>query len=127
MKKLILLMLISFSAFSQKAAFNKIKNQGDFIEYETKNGNILKIGDTLLIKYPFSGNSFNFITQGGTQTSLILTNKKIVITKIKSIGTKNSGYKIFTQFKGFGLIPIYIDYESALDTGEIHDPFISHK
>jgi hypothetical protein len=123
MKIIILFLLISHSIFSQKVIYNKIEKTGDFTEYETKSKNILKIGDTITIGYPFSGNFFTFITQGGAQTSPILSNKKVVVSKIKSVGSKNSGYKIYPIFKGFGWVPIYIDYESALETGEIKNPF----
>jgi hypothetical protein len=125
MKKIIFLLLINSSIFAQKAIYEKTKEKGDFTEYQTKEGNLLKVGDTIVIGYPFSGNFFTFITQGGAQTSPILSNKKIVISKIKSVGSKNSGYKVYPLFTGFGWVPIYIDYESALETGEIKNPFIT--
>jgi len=62
---------------------------------------------------------FTFITQGNTGCGTIISNTKNIITKIKSIGSEKRGYKIFVLFKGYGLLPIYIDYESALETGEI--------
>jgi len=125
MRKILLLLLISSPIFAQKAVYDKIKESGDFTEYETKSKNVLKIGDTLTIGYPYSGNFFTFITQGGSQTSPMLTNKKVVISKIKSVGNKNTGFKIYPLFKGYGWIPIYIDYESALETGEIKNPFVT--
>lgn len=125
MKKIILLLIISFPIFAQKAVYNKTTTKGDFTEYQTKSGDLLKVGDTIIIGYPYAGNFFTFITQGGAQTSPMLTNKKIVISKIKSVGSKSSGYKIYPLFTGFGWIPIYIDYESALETGEIKNPFIT--
>ena len=124
MKKIILLLLISYSGFSQTATYNKITASGDFTEYKSKNGGVIKIGDTITIGYPFSGNFFTFITQGGAQTSPILSNKKVVISKIKSIGKNSYGYKIYPIFKGFGWVPLYIDYEAALETGEIKNSFI---
>lgn len=118
MKKIILLLLISISGFSQKASYNKINSEGNFTEYQTKEGVILKIGDTLKIGYPRSTN-FTFITQGGENVAAFLSNAKVVVTKLKSIGNKNRGFKMYALFKGYGLVPVYIDYDSAFETGEI--------
>lgn len=119
MKLSFLLFLITFVSYSQKAIYNKIETQQDFTEYQTKENNNLKIGDTLIIGYPMSGNAFTFITQGGQMTSPILANSKVIIHKIKTIGNTKRGYKTYLLFKGYGLIPIYIDYEAALETGEL--------
>ncbi len=119
MKKVaLLLMLISFSIFGQKAIFNKINSEGNFTEYETKEGVVLKIGDTLKIGYPRNTN-FTFITQGGVPATAFLSNTKVVVTKLKSVGNKTRGFKMYALFKGYGLVPVYIDYDSAFETGEI--------
>jgi hypothetical protein len=120
MKKLaVLFILFSSVCFSQKAEYNKLKEENNYSEYFSKNKKLIKIGDTINIKYPRAGNTFTFITQGNSPTGSILSNTKIVITKIKSIGSNKRGYKIYFLFKGYGLIPVYIEYESALETGEI--------
>jgi len=121
MKKIILLLLISSSAFSQKAIYNKTNESGKFNEYQTKDGFVLKIGDTITIGYPL-GNEFTFITQGDLNGAAFLTNKKVVVSKIKSIGTSVRGYKTYALFSGYG-ISVRIDYEAALETGEIKNPF----
>jgi hypothetical protein len=54
-----------------------------------------------------------------------LSNTKVVIAKIKAIGNNIRGYKIYALFKGYGAA-VYIDYEAALETREIIDPFISN-
>lgn len=122
MKIITLSLLITFSTYSQTATYDKINKQQDFKEYISKDNLLLKIGDTLTIGYPFSGSFFTFITQGGQQTSPMLSNKKIAIKKIKTIGTKKTGFKTYFTIAGYGFVPVYIDYESALETGEIKKP-----
>lgn len=123
MKKIILLLLISFSGFSQKIIYNKVKTSGNFTEYQDKNGNILKIGDTITIGYP-KLNNFMFITQGNTPVAAFMANKKVVVSKIKSIGTKKIGYKVYMLFGGYGF-SCYVNYEAALETEEIKNNNIS--
>lgn len=116
-----LLLFVSFSAFSQKATYNKTNESGKFTEYQTKEGNVLKLGDTITIGYPL-GNNFTFITQGDLNGSASLANKRVKISKIKSIGNSIRGYKTYILFSGYG-ISVHIDYEAALETGEIKNPF----
>ncbi len=122
MKKtlLFIILLISAICFSQKVEFNKITEEGNFKEYLSKNKKVIQVGDTLNIKFPRSGNAFTFITQGNAPCGTILSNTKNIITKIKSVGTDKRGYKIFLAFKGYGLLPVFVEYESALETGEIN-------
>ena len=117
MKKILLFILISFSAFSQKAVYNNIKEPGNYTEYQTKEGSVLKIGDTIQINFPL-GQEFTFLTQGDYHCGAQLSNTKAVVTKLKSIGNKTRGYKIYAAFKGYGM-PVYIQYEEALQSGEI--------
>jgi len=44
------------------------------------------------------------------------------VDKLKTYGTKKSGYKLYAHFKGYGLIPVLIDYDTALEVGEIKNP-----
>jgi hypothetical protein len=122
MKIIILLLFVSFSAFSQKAIYNKTNESGKFNEYQTKEGFVLKIGDTITIGYPL-GKDFTFITQGDLNGRASLSNKKVKISKIKSIGNSVRGYKTYILFSGYGT-SVHIDYEAALETGEIKNPFI---
>jgi hypothetical protein len=105
MKKIIFFLFISISCFSQN---NKLS------EYKTKAGLIIYVNDSIAIAYPRLGNEFSFITQGNRSTGTIIANTKVKITKIKKINGK-----YFLEFKGYGLLPVYIEYESALETGEI--------
>lgn len=121
MKTIILFLFFSCSVFSQTAIYNKTKESGKFTEYQTKSGNILKIGDTITIGYPRREN-FTFITQGNTPAIASLSNNKVVINKIRSVGSSKTGYKTYLLFGGYGF-SVYIDYESALEVGEIKNPF----
>jgi hypothetical protein len=121
MKIAILLLLISFPIFAQKAIYNKTKEKGEFIEYQTKSGDLVKIGDTITIGFPL-GQEFTFLTQGDLHVASFLSNSKVVVKKIKSVGNQTRGFKTYMLFGGYGA-SVYIDYESALETGEIKNPF----
>lgn len=119
MRKLILFLLFTTSIFSQTADYKNLKSKGSFETYITKSGKILKVKDTIQIGLPSAGKEFVFITQGNVGAAAFLARKKVIITSIKSIGNSNTGYKIYLLFKGFGILPVYIDYENAIDVGEI--------
>ncbi|MFH6966446.1 hypothetical protein [Flavobacterium sp. FlaQc-28] len=122
MSKILLSLLFSISfCNAQTTIYNKTKAEGKFTEYQTKSGNTIKIGDTITIGYP-RGENFTFITQGNVPAASFLSNNKVAITKIRTIGNAKRGYKTYVLFGGYG-ISVYIDYESALETGEIKDPF----
>lgn len=122
MKNLILVLFFITSICSaQTAIYNKTKTEGKFTEYQTKSGNIIKIGDTITINYP-RGENFTFISQGDLKVSATLSNSKVVVSKIKLVGNPTRGYKTYVFFKGYGF-NCDIDYESALEVGEIKNPF----
>lgn len=126
MKNLILLLFfITSFCTAQTATYNKTKTTGSFKEYLTKEGHSLKIGDTIEIGYPL-GKEFTFLTQGNQPVAAFLSNNKVVVSNFKAVGSANRGFKIYALFKGYGL-PVYIDYESALETGEIKKTFSSEK
>ncbi len=118
----LILLLIFSICFSQKAEYNKLDKKASFKEYYTKNGDVLKIGDTLTIGIPTSDLGFTYISQGGQRVSNTLSNKSIIINKLKTYGAKGNGYKMYVHFKGYGLIPVLIDYDTAFDLGEIKNP-----
>lgn len=119
-KILFFLLTVSFCN-AQTTTYNKTKAEGKYIEYQTKSGDKIKVGDTIIIGYP-RGENFTFITQGNVASGAFLANNKVAITKIRTIGNAKRGYKTYLLFGGYGL-SVYIDYESALETGEIKDPF----
>ncbi len=118
----ILTLFIFFSitiTYSQTAEYGKLTSKSDYEIYLTKTGDTLKVGDTLTIGIPTSDLGFTFISQGGQRVSNTLSDKKVIVDKLKTYGTKKSGYKMYAHFKGYGLIPVLIDYDSALELGEI--------
>jgi hypothetical protein len=121
MKRIILITILFWSStiFSQTVDFKNITTEGNYTSYITKAGKEIKIGDFVEIKFPRAGNAFTFITQGNEPCGVILSNTKNKITKIKVIGNETRGYKTYLAFKGYGLLPIFIEYENALETGEI--------
>lgn len=125
MKTTILLLFFTGSIIAQTAIYNQTKEAGLFNEYQTRSGNTIKVSDTLKISVPRLQN-FTFITQANAPAGPIIANTNVVISKIRVIGNKKRGYKTYLLFGGYGLL-VYIDYESALEEGEIKDPFISNK
>ena len=112
---------VNFSfAQSDVAEYGKINRTGTFKEYLSKNGDHIKVGDSLQIGIATGPYAFTYISQG-EEGNMHPTHsgKKVKISKIHSSGRKNSGYKIFFNFKGFGLLPVTVDYETALEVGEI--------
>lgn len=118
MKYLFFTLFISFFCFSQTAKYNQITSKNNFDSYISSTGKTLKIGDTIKIGLPRT-NYFQFITQGNQPCGVQIANTKNIISAIKSIGDNKRGFKIFILFKGWGLIPVYIDYETALLANEI--------
>lgn len=117
-----LLFSINCMAQDQVAEYGKVTGNGFYTAYVSKTGDIIHEGDTLVIGKPGGEFGFFYITQGGQRVQNWLSSKKVVITQIKSYGTKKRGYTLWAQFKGYGLIPVFIDYDNALQTGEIINP-----
>lgn len=123
MKKIftIILLLIASSIFAQIAEYGKITGNEFYSSYIPKTGDRINVGDTLVIGKPLGEFGFTHITQGGQRVGNFMAGKKVVITQIKSYGKEKRGYTLWVQFKGFG-IPVFIDYDNALETGEIINP-----
>lgn len=120
MRNITLFMLFTFSiSYSQMAEYGKLINKSEYKIYLTKTKDTLKVGDTLTIGIPTSDLGFTYISQNGQRVSNTLSEKKVIVDKLKTYGTKYSGYKMYAHFKGYGLIPVLIDYDTALEVGEI--------
>lgn len=123
MKTLTIFLLFVVSiGFSQTAQYGNLDKKSEYENYMTKNGFEVKIGDTLTLGVPTSDLGFTYISQGGRRVSNTLADKKVVIDKLKTYGNKKNGYKMYAHFKGYGLFPVLIDYETALELGEIKNP-----
>jgi hypothetical protein len=120
MKILTLIFIFCFSSiYSQTAEYGKLTKKSEYKIYLTKTGDTLKVGDTLTIGIPISDLGFTYISQGGQRVSITLEDSKVVEYKLKTYRNKNNGYKLYAEFKGYGLIPVLIDYDKALELGEI--------
>lgn len=126
MKRILLLIaftLTTVAGFSQVGEYNKLtKNNQSFEEYVSKNGDVLKVGDKLTIGQALDADGFRYISQGQMKVHPTQGGKHVTIHKIKSYGKKGSGYTMWISFKGFGLLPVEIDYENALAANEIINP-----
>ncbi|MDE5418393.1 hypothetical protein L3049_10260 [Labilibaculum sp. DW002] len=124
MRQLLILLLIAQCSlcYSQNAEFGKLSKKGSFTEYLSKNGNQIKVGDTLVVGLPSANTGFNYISENGEMLSPDISGTSVVIKKLKAYGEKWKGFKIYVQVKGSGLSSVLIDYESALVTGEIKNP-----
>jgi hypothetical protein len=105
--------------FGQYAEYGKVDRKGNFYGYITKEQDTISVGDTLRIGIPSSPYGFIFLTQGGASVASWLSGNEVEIVKIESIGNEKRGFKIYFHFKGYGMMPVLIDYESALRTKEI--------
>ena len=125
MKKLTLLLtflIVALFGMAQRAEFGKITGSGNFDSYLSKTGDVIHVGDTLTIGKPTGEFSFVFITQNQERIVNSMMGKSVAISQIKSYGGKKWGLKVWILFKGFGLLPVVIDYENALEVGEIINP-----
>lgn len=120
MRKIIfvIILILSIKTFSQQNEFGQKIEEGNLEYYMSKSGHNFKPGDLLQIGLPFT-NTFVFITQGNVGVNSNLSNILVKIESIKAVKLSNGFIKIYALFKGFGVVPIYIDIESAIQTKEI--------
>jgi hypothetical protein len=109
---------------SQKIArYGEIPNgKNTFDTYIAQNGTQINVGDEITIGLPSSDDGFRFITQGGQKSADFLADRTITISQIRTYKDKRFAGQIYLQFKGYGLIPVDINYETALKAGEIIQP-----
>lgn len=126
MKYLILLSFFTFNiVLSQTAEFGKIpEGKNKYERYITKAGTVISVGDMITIGMPSSDNGFNYITQLGQKGAVFLSDRTIEVKKIKTFSDIRFQKRAYISFKGYGLALVDIDYELALKTGEIEDPFL---
>lgn len=123
MKTLTILLFFTISiSYAQKAEYENLTKKAEYEIYQTKNGFKIKVGDTLKLGVPTSDLGFTYISQNVQRVSNTLAGKNIIIDKLKTYGNKRNGFKMYAHFKGYGLLPVLIDYETALELGEIKNP-----
>lgn len=114
-----LLLCIVNISYSQVAEYNNLDKKADYKTYITKSKDTITVGSVLTIGLPYNQQQFTFITQGNQPTASFLAGNTIKITKLRALGNKTKGYKIYAYFKGYGMLPVIIDVESALLAKEI--------
>lgn|SRR5690606_8998611 len=127
MKKtlLTLFLITSLHSFGQNlrrdkiVEYNKVTKLGFYESYVSKHGDTIHIGDTLQIGKASNYDKFVHIHQDKYNMHADHTGKKVVVQNIETYGRKKSGYGVYLKFKGFGLLPVYVNYEAALEAGEI--------
>jgi hypothetical protein len=122
--------LICTIAYTQTAKYGEMSGKDKYECYISKDGDLIKIGDTLIIENPSTDKGFYWIRQANLICASWLSGKSVKITGLKSwpesqatILNKPLGeYQMWLQFKGYGWEPCYISYEKALMAGEIINP-----
>lgn len=119
MNKIAFILLFISSFMSAQTATYPVEKEGKFKTYISRDNIEFSVGQKLEIGLPYAGNQYTFITQGNVPAGAVITGNTVKISKLKAVGNKDTGYKMYAQFKGYGLLPVDIDIESALKTGEI--------
>lgn len=110
------------------------KGMFDIIEcdvYVAKDGHSYKVGDTLKVGRPSTNKTFGFLWSGSVAAALAgqeptplpvtYSGNNAIIKKLQVGGTKRAGFKMSVVAKGMCAMcgNIFIDFEQALETGEI--------
>lgn len=97
-----------------------VASKSCYSQFKANNGDIINIGDTLIIGKASGQFGYDFITQAGQRMHPSHAGKKIAITGFRELGRRGQE-KTYLQFKGFGL-PVYLDYDNAIESKEIINP-----
>jgi hypothetical protein len=112
-------MIFSNYFFGQEVKYGEVIENGYYDTYHAKDGSTVSVGDTIKLGQPSGNDHFLFIQQGGQYVAPWLADKDVIVTRIKSYGSKKKGYILFVQFKGFGMLPVFIQYDNAVEAGEV--------
>lgn len=114
-----LLLLICSISFAQNCQFSDNMKSGSYTQYISKNNTKIQVGQQIRIGFPSNGNYFTYINQGNEPVHSKLNNILVEISKIEVIKLQNGFCKAYVIFKGFGLLPVYIDIEAAIYFKEV--------
>jgi hypothetical protein len=124
----IIFVICSILAHSQQVSYSELgpDKKGDHQSYVSKNGDTYKVGDKIKIGYPSSNKTFAFIWQGDgllvplERASVNISGNEVEIKRINVSGTKRAGYTVYLKTKGHvGIVNYTIQFENALETGEV--------
>jgi hypothetical protein len=126
MKKILALVMTMFvlSATSQTLKHNELTERTECEAYIGSDGILYKVGDTLKIGMPSGLRTFAFVQSidfMGTisYATAAFSNTEVVIKKIRIVGSSRTGYKGNFQTKATAVSNFFIDFESALQSGEL--------
>lgn len=134
MKKSILLSFIFCViqiGYSQEANYNEVSNKkikGAVTEYTGKLGEVLKIGDTLVLGKPTKENNYYFIVQnlGLGSTAIVGHNAIGKEVQIKNMKSKQGKMIIYTSAPdGYVAGLMVIDSDLATEQGELKSSMMS--
>lgn len=119
MKKITFLLFILSITVSSQTATYPVTKEGKYKTYISRDSLVFNVGDKLEIDLPYNVDRYMFISQGQVPAGTAITGATVEIKKLISIGDDKKGYKMWAQFKGYGLLPVDIDIENALRVNEI--------
>lgn len=114
-------LLLFNQAIAQDLKYGEIPAKNSKVSsYQSQSGAIIKNGDVLVLGKPTgTDGNFSHITQNGLPVIGALSGNEVKVDHIKAFKQAAFSGKAYVAFKGYGLIPCYINYELALETGEI--------
>jgi hypothetical protein len=118
MRITLLLLFFTQISLAQTAHFGETK-KGTYDNYITRAGDTIKKGMQLTLGTPSTDLGFAYISQGGERVAFRLANTTVTVHNIRVYE------KPYLQIRGYGLLPVLIDYENAITTGELINPFIN--
>lgn len=128
----IILLFVSFTCFGQNLKYSEINKmkRGKYQSYESKDGVLYQLGDTLRVGTPTGQQGqYSYIYQANalTGTSRMagpeLSEGFLVIKKIHSVGNKRTGFRAHFQCYGNLQGSYMIYFESAVSSKEIRSNF----
>jgi len=121
------LSLLFNMAFSQEIRFVDLASskKGKYTSYLASDGHVYKTGERIKIGMPGANHTFDFITEGDgtlipvTHLTSDISGQESEILTIRVTGSKRTGYQVVMRTRGAGFSQYTIQFENALEAGEI--------
>jgi len=119
--------LASAPAMAQVATYGETTKGGEYESYVSRDGTHYKLGDTLKIGVPQGGNqTFTYVSEKfgilseATPCPSRCAGLEYQIVSFRA-GGKGQGFRMWSKLKGAarGVAPIIVNFESALESGEL--------
>jgi hypothetical protein len=126
MKTIILMLLLvpMITSSQLKVDYQNIPPiEGRYGSYLTKNGSVISLGDSITIGVPTGPYGFRFIASGKFDADNVIAGRTVKVARIRTFKRNRLRNKVFLEFKSYGILaPFRIDYEMALQSGELEAP-----